>query len=298
MITRPLIFGMPGNAALTGQLVDTLAAERGEMIMRHFPDGESYVRILSKVERRDAIVVCTLHQPDDKLLPLYFLCRALKDLEAGTVRLVAPYLAYMRQDKVFHAGEAVTSSYFARLLSSFCDGLFTIDPHLHRRGSMADIYTVPCTVLHAAPFISEWIKQHVKDAVLIGPDGESEQWVSAVAHDAGMPFTVLEKTRMGDTDVRVSVPHVKHHADRTPVLVDDIISTARTMIAAVGHLKAQSMKSPVCIGVHGVFAGTAYDDLLSAGAVRVITSDTIPHPSNTIGIAPLLARAVHEAIAG
>lgn len=298
MITRPLIFGMPGNEALTGQLVDALAAEPGEMIIRHFPDGESYVRVLSEVKRRDAIVVCTLYRPDGKLLPLHFLCRVLKDLGAGTVRLVAPYLAYMRQDKVFHRGEAVTSGYFARLLSSFCDGLITIDPHLHRRGSLADIYSVPCTVLHAAPLISAWIRSEVKDAVLIGPDSESEQWVSVVAHDAGMPFTVLEKTRIGDTDVRVSVPHVERHADRTPVLVDDIISTARTMIAAVGHLKAQSIKPPVCIGVHGVFAGTAYDDLLSAGAERVITSDTIPHPSNAIGIAPLLAPALHEAIAG
>ena len=289
-----IVFSMPGNEVLANSIARSLEAELGETSMRHFPDGESYVRVVTDVKGMEAIVVCTLHQPDGKLLPLLFLCRTFKDLGARSVVLVAPYLSYMRQDTVFKPGEAVTSGYFATLLSSFTDSLITIDPHLHRRSSLAEIYTVPCKVLHAAPLISAWIKKNVKDPVLIGPDSESEQWVSVVAHDADAPFTVLEKTRLGDADVQVTMPHVERYADRTPVLVDDIISTARTMIAAVGHLQHLGMKAPVCIGTHGVFAANAYEDLLAAGAARVVTCNTIPHPSNAIDVAPLIVPALEQ----
>lgn len=289
-----ILFTLPGNELLATTVATALGAERGETAMRHFPDGESYVRVISDVKGKKAIVVCTLHRPDEKLLPLLYLCRVLKDLGASSITLVAPYLSYMRQDKAFQPGEAVTSTYFAGLLSSFVSGLVTIDPHLHRRSRLEEIYTIPCKVLHAAPLISAWIKKHVKDPVLIGPDSESEQWVSVVAHDADAPFTVLEKTRLGDADVRVTVPHMERYTERTPVLVDDIISTARTMIETLGHLKVLGLKAPWCIGTHGVFAGRAYEDLVAAGAARVITCNTIPHPSNAIDVSSLIVPTLEQ----
>lgn len=291
-----ILFALPGNEELATTLATVLGTARGELSLRHFPDGESYVRVLSDVQGAEAIVVCTLHRPDEKLLPLMYLCRVLKDLGTSTITLVAPYLSYMRQDKAFQPGEAVTSVYFAALLSSFADKLVTIDPHLHRRSSLQEIYSIPCHVLHASSLISAWIKKHVKDPLLIGPDSESEQWVSVVARDADAPFTVLEKTRLGDADVRVTVPHVERYADRTPVLVDDIISTARTMIETVGHLKTMGLKAPWCIGTHGVFAGTAYEDLVAAGAARVITCNTIPHPSNAIDVSSLVVPALEHVL--
>ena len=112
------------------------------------------------------------------------------------------------------------------------------------------------------------------------PDAESEQWVKAVAEGANAPHVVLEKIRRRDRDVSVSVPHVEKWRGMTPVLVDDIISNARTMIETIGHLQEAKLAEPVCVGVHAVFAGNAYQDLLSAGAGGVCASDTIPHVSN------------------
>ncbi|HWA34645.1 MAG TPA: phosphoribosyltransferase family protein, partial [Cyclobacteriaceae bacterium] len=170
--------------------------------------------------------------------------------------------------------------------------VITVDPHLHRRHSMSEIYSVPCNVLHAAPLISDWIKSSVINPVLVGPDSESEQWVSKVAADANAPFIVLEKKRRGDADVEVTVPQVELYHDHTPVLVDDIISTARTMIETVKHLKRASMKPPVCVGVHGIFAGTAYQDLKQAGTGQIVTTDTVSHISNGIEIARMISDAL------
>ena len=288
------IFALPGNTVLARGIARHLDAELGAFTLRRFPDGESYVRLLCDVEGQQAVVVCTLFQPDDKILPLYYLSRLLKDSGAQSVTLVAPYLAYMRQDKVFNPGEAVTSEYFAALLSSAVDRLITIDPHLHRHVSMSEIYTIPCKAIHAAQLVSDWIRQNVVNPVLIGPDSESEQWVSEVAAKAGAPFLILEKVRHGDHDVDVSKPVVEPYSNHTPVLVDDIISTAHTMIETVGHLRVAGMAAPVCIGVHPVFAGNAYDDLVMAGAAEVVSCNTIQHSSNRIDVSELLAMAISE----
>ncbi|EIA07798.1 ribose-phosphate pyrophosphokinase [Flavobacterium frigoris] len=285
---KKIFFALPGNEDLTDILVQRENADKGNVDIRQFPDGETYIRILSSVSNKIVVLVCTLHQPDAKLLPLYFLSKTAKELGAKSVQLVAPYLSYMRQDTIFNPGEAVTSTYFAHLLSGFVDSLITIDPHLHRRPSLSEIYTIPSKVAHAANHISEWIKNNIASPLLIGPDSESEQWVSEVARNANAPYIILTKIRHGDREVEVSIPNFHTYKNHIPVLVDDIISTGRTMIETIGHLKTVGMKPAICIGVHAVFAGNAFQEIKSSGAKEIITCNTIPHESNQIDISDLL----------
>ena len=292
-----VLLPLPGNETPAQALAAILDGELGAADVRRFPDGETLVRLATPVAGRAVALVATLDRPDDKLLPLLFLAATVRDLGAARVGLVAPYLAYMRQDRRFREGEGVTSAYFARILSSGVDWLVTVDPHLHRRATLAEIYTIPGIAVHAAPAISAWIRSQVPRPLLVGPDVESAQWVTAAARAAGAPAVVLEKTRRGDHDVEVSVPDVERWRDHTPVLVDDIISTARTMIETVGHLRRADLAPPVCVGVHAVFAGRAYDDLVAAGAARVVTCNTIPHVSNTIDLTELLADGVRAVAA-
>ena len=289
-----ILFALEGNEKLTQKLASHLDAEIGKTNLRKFPDGESYTQILSDVKDKCVVIVATLHEPDAKLLPLYFLSNTAKSLGAMCTCLVAPYLAYMRQDKVFHEGEGITAKYFGKLISGFADSLTTIDPHLHRISSLGEVYHIPNTVIHAADDAAKWIKENIANPVLIGPDSESEQWVSEVAKTAGAPFTVLKKIRHGDHDVEVSVPDVEKYKDATPVLVDDIISTARTMIETVQHLKKAGMKAPICIGIHAVFSGNAYQDLLDSGVEKIITCNTIPHPTNEIDLSKTIAVEVKK----
>ena len=119
MVSSTLIFSLPGNESFTSQLAERLQIPLGEAEIRHFPDEESYVRVLSEVKDRDIILVCTLVRPDTKLLPLLFLTQTLKRLGAKRITLLSPYLAYMRQDRVFKVGEAVTSECFSALISEY-----------------------------------------------------------------------------------------------------------------------------------------------------------------------------------
>lgn len=134
-----VIFSLPGNEVMANSLINLMHGEPGEAVIRHFPDGETYVKVDSNVYEKEAFIVCSLHNPDEKILPLYFLAKTLKEFRAHPVTLITPYLAYMRQDKRFINGECISSDLFARLLSSFIDKLITIDPHLHRHTSLDEI---------------------------------------------------------------------------------------------------------------------------------------------------------------
>ena len=221
---------------------------------------------------------------------LTFAAATARELGAVRIGLVAPYLCYLRQDQRFRPGEAVTSRLFARMVSGTFDWLVTIDPHLHRLAALDAAYTIPTRTLHAAPLIAEWITKNVQRPVLIGPDVESEQWVGAIAASCQAPHVVLEKRRHGDRSVEISIPDMASWDGRTPVLVDDIISSARTMIETVSRLTHCGMGTPVCIGVHGVFAAQAHEALRSA-CPRIVTTNTILHQTNDIDVSPLLVDA-------
>ena len=101
-------------------------------------------------------------------------------------------------------------------------------------------------------------------------------------------------TRRGDRDVDVSVPEVHRWRLHTPVLVDDIVSSAHTMIETVGHLRRAGLVAPVCVAVHAVFAQTAYEDLRASGAAQIVSCDTIAHLSNRIAVAPAIVQCVRD----
>ncbi len=144
---------------------------------------------------------------------------------------------------------------------------------------------------HAAPAIAAWIKVNIEKPLLIGPDSESAQWVGDIAARIGAPSITLEKTRKGDREVEVSIPHLGKWQSHTPVLADDIISTGRTMLAAVKRLRDEHSIAPICIGVHAIFNGDAHESLIKAGA-RVITCNAITHASNAIDLTEIIAASV------
>jgi ribose-phosphate pyrophosphokinase len=290
-MTAPLLIAMPGNEAMAHTLAPMLATEVGQIELRSFPDGETYLRFMSNLSDRMLVIVCTLDRPDEKILPLLFAAATARELGATKIGLVAPYLAYMRQDRRFKPGEAVTSREVARLVSDRFDWLITVDPHLHRYGSLSEIYRVPTRVVHAAPLISQWIKANVSNPLIIGPDMESEQWVSAVAKEVDAPYSVLQKVRRGDRDVQISIRDMHDLDGRTPVFVDDIISSGRTMLEAVRLVMRPGAPKPVCVAVHGLFADQSDTLLVQAGA-RVVTSNSIPHKTNDIDVGEILGSAI------
>lgn len=292
----PLILTFPGMDALAGQIARGFGGEAASVSLHRFPDGESLVTLPQDLNDRDVIFFATLRDPDPLALPLRFAAATTRERGANRVGLVAPYLAYMRQDDQFAPGQVVSAPLFARFLQHSFDWLVTVDPHLHRIISLDQLFNIPAIRVRSAPLIADWIAHEVPDAVILGPDSESQQWVAEVARKAGRPYEVLTKVRSGDRQVDVSVPESQALKQGTPVILDDIASSGRTMIRAIERLIAAGNRPPVGVVIHAIFADTAYEDILASGAARVVTTDSIPHPSNAISLANPLTRAIANAI--
>jgi ribose-phosphate pyrophosphokinase len=278
------VFAFRGNERLAATIACSLGADVVPVVVDHFPDGEARVQLGGGFSGGVAVIVCSLQHADETILPLVFAAGTMRELGARRVGLVAPYLAYMRQDRGFHEGEAVSAVHFAALLSRSFDWMITVEPHLHRIATLGQIYSIPTDVVHVGSDIAAWISRHVANGVVIGPDAESRQWVRAVADAAQLPYVVLRKTRISGERVEVSVPDMEPWRNRTPILVDDVISTGHTMIEAARHLRDAGCPPPVCVAVHALFAGDAYAALRGAGLARVVTTTTIPHESNAIDV--------------
>jgi len=284
-----ILFAFPGHETFSNKLELQTGFLHGDLSIKYFPDGESLVTIQSEVKNHEVILVCNLDRADEKMMPLLCFVKTAKALGAKKVTLVAPYLGYMRQDKRFHPGEAISSVIFADFLSTFVDHIITLDPHLHRHSSLDKLYAIPTTTLHAAPSIAEWIRDNIKNPLIIGPDQESKQWVQAIAQQAKVPFITAKKVRHSDTNVTITLPDLTRYKEETPVLVDDIISTATTMIETIKTMEA---RRPICIGIHAIFANNAYSELTKAGAAQIVTTNALAHETNKIDITPLFANAL------
>lgn len=293
----PLLFSLTPELPLFDPLCAALKADTGEVRRRHFPDGETYLRILSPVAERHCVVLVNLANADADFLPLAFLAETLKELGAASVGLVAPYLSYMRQDTRFHPGEAVTSRIFAGLLSERVDWLVTVDPHLHRYSSLNEIYSIPTSAVPGAPALAQWFTGREEPLLLVGPDSESEQWVSAIAREIGQPYIVGRKERRGDRDVTVSLPDLSPFRSRCAVIVDDVISSGHTILDTLDSLLAAGVERVECVAVHGIFAQGVDERLRRSGIERLVTSNSIPHPSNGIDLSPALAEAIRRHLA-
>ena len=291
-----VIIPLPGNESFARRLADAGEWELGALETRRFPDGETYVRILSDVKDKVVDLVCTLARPDDSFLRLVFAADAARDLGASKVKLFSPDMSYMRLYRRFEPGEAVTSKSFARLVSLSFERLITVDPHLHRYPALSSLYTIPADTLHAAPLLADWIAAEVEKPLIVGPDEESEQWVSAIAERIGAPHAVLRKVRHGDRNVDIAMPDLSGWLGRQPVLADDIASSGHTLIEAARQLPLHGFPRPVVAVVHGIFAEDSFQRLAPL-CDRIVSSDSVPHESNAVALAGLIARAISPAAA-
>lgn len=248
-----------------------------------FPDHESHIRIISPVPKEVAIL-CSLHHPDYKIFPLIAVAQTLRRLGAERIILTAPYLCYMRQDKEFNIGDAISSHIFGQLISQYVDHLITIDPHLHRIKSLDEILTISNTVLHANGLLADYIKTHIVNPLIVGPDAESIQWVRCIAEQLNAPYVIAQKTRTGDKNVSITIEDLSPYTGCHVVLVDDVISSGQTIYKAA---KATEHPNLTILAVHAVFADNAYD-LLRSITPNIITVNTIPHITNGIDLALML----------
>lgn len=255
-----------------------------------FPDGETRLRLPPALPPR-VVIWRSLHPANERLVELMLIARTARALGALHLCLVAPYLAYMRQDIAFVPGEAVSQRIVGRYLADLFDALITVDPHLHRVATLQEaVPLAQALALSGAPALADWIAQHRPGALLVGPDEESAQWVAQAAARHGFDHAVCCKQRRGDREVSVALPSLTVQG-RAVVLIDDVASTGHTVAQAARALRQAGAASVDVAVTHALFAGDALAVLAQAGVGAVWSTDCIAHPSNVVPMAPHLAQA-------
>ncbi len=278
-----------GFEAPANRLAHNLSCRMKMVDIHRFPDGESLVRVPAELSG-NVVLYESLDHPDSRLVPLGFAASAAREAGARRVVLVAPYLCYMRQDKAFHPGEAVSQRIVGRWLEGCFDAVVTVDAHLHRISSITEV--ISCGInISAAPFMARFLKNRGGDPLLLGPDEESLQWVRQIGEGAGLEYGVGRKERRGDRDVVVTLPRIDVR-NREVIIVDDVLSSGATVARAADACRKHGAARIHCMVTHALFAGQAERLLKKAGVESVISSDTIVHHTNRIFMAKGLSDAI------
>lgn len=286
-----MILAFPDYISQAQRLAARLDAPLVEVVLHHFPDGESLIRLPPSLPEH--LIVCrSLNQPNDKLIELLLCATTARELGAKRLTLVSPYLSYMRQDIANQPGEAVSQRIVGKLLADLFDDVLAVDPHLHRISSLTQAIPIKNAIsLTAADQIGAFLKQQFNHALLLGPDSESEQWVGAIAGNIGFDYVIADKNRLGDKRVEMTLP-AGDFRNQPVVIIDDMASTGRTLAKAAGLLQAAGSKDIYAVVTHALFCGDAYTHILDAGVKTIWSTDSIDHPTSCIKLDGLLADAI------
>lgn len=289
---KPHFYAFPGDEPLADALATLVRGRVGEVVVRTFADGEQHLR-LSHVNQQDNVVlVCTRTFPSPRLLPLVFLGATALEAGARTVGLVAPYLSVLRPERRTRRGDGGTSEHVATLLSAAFDWIVTVAPQLLRAPSLEEFFSVPLHITSADVAIAGWIRSNVQSPLLVGPTSGSDTWTTHLATVLDAPIVAAIPGRDGEKTLQLAgaVPTRWRHC--TPVIVRSIVESGSFMRRAVEEVVTLGLAPPICITAHPVFAGTSYRSLLASGAARVVSCNSIPHPTNDIELAPWIADGV------
>ena len=294
--TDALLLGFPESREQARRVAECAGLAFDAVEVHGFPDGESRLTLPETVAAH-VILYRSLDRPNPKLVELLLACRALRERGANRLTLVAPYLCYMRQDCAFEPGEVVSQRIIGAWLAELFNAVITVDPHLHRVHRLEQAVPARCAIaLSAGPVFAEYLRGEGRseNALLLGPDAESEQWVSGIARAAGLPWAVARKERRGDRSVAIHLPDGVAFSGRRVILLDDMASTGRTLAGAAEQARRRRASEISVLVTHALFVNDSLPHLRAGPIDAIGSSDSIPHATNVVSLAPLLGACLRE----
>lgn len=278
-----IVVGGSSSRDLAKELAMILGCRYIQAATTRFPDGECYTRIDSDSLHDDVVIVQNTY-PDENIIEMFLLQDAVKRMGAKKVTLVIPYFGYARQDRIFKPGEPESAKVMAKRLDMMCDRVVTIDIH---KEAVLKHFKAKSKDLKASKAIADYFRDKGIDIVL-SPDIGAADRAKDVGTQMGVPYDHLEKTRLSGTDVRIA-PARMDCMNKNVLIVDDIIATGGTIIAATQQLKEAGAKSVTVACTHGVFAGNAMVRLTGSTIDGVLCCNTIENEVSHISVAPTVA---------
>jgi ribose-phosphate pyrophosphokinase len=282
----------PASTEIAYKISRIMRTDLIEVEHRFFPDRENYIRVKEAVKGEDIVIIQGMHPPQDThAIQTFFLIDTLIDLGANSVELVSPYLAYARQDKRFLDGEAISFITLLKILKNL--GLrktYTVNIHCPW---LIPESPIPIVDLRGEKPLAAYIQRYnFSNPIVVSVGKKGLDMAKMVAEYLGVRYTAAQSERDKVTgSVRVEldgIPGIE------AIIVDDIISTGGTMVELIKLLKKRGFQKIYVTCIHALLVGDAVEKIFSAGADRIIASDTIPNKFAEYSVAGIISEELKK----
>lgn len=293
-----LLFSGTANHPIAEDIAKQLGTELGNIKIRHFANGEIYVRFLESVRGADVFLIQSISAPvNESLMELLIMIDAAKRASAGRIIVVMPHYGYARQDKKSAAREPITAKLVADLVSAAgADSIITMDLH---QGQIQGFFDIPVNHLTALGILADYFASlKLEDMVVVSPDVGRAKACKKLSDMLGCGLAIMHKGRPDHNLAEIN--HVIGDVEgKTCIMTDDMVDTAGSITEGTRVLKAKGAKAIYVGATHGIFSPPAFERIEGAPIEQLVVTNTIPVPDErltgkikVLSVAPMFARAI------
>jgi ribose-phosphate pyrophosphokinase len=306
-----LILSMANIALISGTAHPKLSKQVSEILnipltdtlISRFSDGELRIQINESIREKRAFIIQGLHAPaNEHIMELLLLIDAVKRASAKEINVVIPYYAYARQDRKDQPRVPISAKLLANLIQTAgADRVITVDLHAEQ---IQGFFDIPLEHISALPIFADYLKNlNLENLTIVSPDVGGAKRADKLAKKLGANLAIIYKMRPRPNAVEVFdvIGDVK---DKHCVIVDDIVDTAGTLVAAAEMLLEKGAKSVRACITHGVLSGPAVERINNSALTELVITDTIPTEDKQIKvkkilpIAPIISEVIQRVVEG
>ena len=291
------IFSGSASLELSNDIANYLTISVGELQRRRFSDGEIWIKFNENIRGKDVFLVQSLYPPAENLMELLFMIDAAKRASARRITAVVPYYSYARQDRKDQPRVAISARVIADLITTVgADRVVVMDLHA---AQIQGFFNIPVDHLYASYlFVDYFLKKDIPDLKLVAPDIGAVKMTGYYAKHMDAELVVVDKRRPRPNEAYVQ-NIIGDVEDRNVIILDDLVDTAGSLIAAVAALKEKGAKQIYACCSHGLLSGQAVERIEESAISELVITDTIPLRGDiksskikVISTAPMVGEAI------
>ena len=304
---KTVLFSLTSCEELANKVCEEVGIKKSCAIVRRFADNEVFARPCPDVDvkGKDCIIIHSTSQPvNDKLMELLIFIDSLKRSEVNSITAIIPYFGYVRQDRIIDFGDPISARLVANCLrAAGCDRVVSVDYH---SGVMQPYFDgIEARELYSSSVFAKYYRERLKefrialeDVVVVSPDKGGLERAKHLSKDLdNLPIAIMNKYRPEPNKAMITNIKGASVVDKYCLMIDDIIDTGGTIIAASKELLKNGAKGILICACHGIFSKNALAKLYRCGILDIAISDSIPQEEDVVSIvslAPVLAKYIDE----
>ena len=268
------IFSLNSNPKLAQEIADYVGVELSKCQVTRFADGEVQINIEETVRGHSVFIIQSTNKPvNENYMELFIMIDALKRASAKSINVVMPYYGYSRQDRKASSRQPISAKLMADLLQvAGANRVICMDLHADQ---IQGFFDIPIDNFRALPIFAEYfVNKHLEDVVVISPDHGGTTRARRLADAIDAPIAIIDKRRPKPNVAQV-MNLIGEVEGKNCIIIDDIVDTAGTLVAAVNVLKQKGAKSVYCCCTHPILSDPATERIANSALSEFVTTNTI-----------------------